>query len=428
MLRKLSLVFVLLATLSSYAQNSSASPYSLGGLGDVTFRGNAIDRMMGGLSVYADSIHANLNNPASLGELKLTTFSVGVHYKNTQLSTVETNENVTSGSLDYIAVSIPTKRFAFSFGVMPYSSVGYRLQSIDDEIEGSAVVNRYEGSGGVNKTFFSLGFTLFKGLNVGATVNYNFGNINTQASRQEENIDFGTFLLGDSSISGFDYQLAAHAKFALTKGILLDAFGSYQPQHTLLSKNSQTYFTRSITTQDLGAVQEVDLSSRGLDELDLTIGNKMSYGLSVGENKKWMFGAQMTTMNSGEFRNDFIQLNNIIYENSSRLSVGGMYIPNYSSITSYWKRIAYRVGFRQENSGVVVNGISLDETGMSFGVSLPLGGYYSASNVSGYSNLNVGLELGERGINTDGLIKERFWALRVGVSLNDLWFIKRKYN
>ena len=147
----------LLATAFIHAQNSSASPYSLGGLGDITFRGNAIDRMMGGLSVYSDSIHANLNNPASLGELKLTTFSVGVHYKNTQLSSLEANDKVASGSLDYIAVSIPTKHFGFSFGVMPYSSVGYRLQSIDDALEGSAVINQYEGGGGVNKTFFSVG-------------------------------------------------------------------------------------------------------------------------------------------------------------------------------------------------------------------------------------------------------------------------------
>ena len=119
---------------------------------------------MGGLSVYADSIHANINNPASLGELKLTTFSVGVHYKNTQLSTVEAEENVTSSSMDYIAVSIPTKRFGFSFGIMPYSSVGYRLQSfegLDDETTSDAL-NRFEGSGGLNRTFVSVGLPLFK--------------------------------------------------------------------------------------------------------------------------------------------------------------------------------------------------------------------------------------------------------------------------
>ena len=369
MLRKLSLVFVLLCSFSTYAQNSSASPYSLGGLGDITFRGNAIDRMMGGLSVYADSIHANLNNPASLGELKLTTFSVGVHYKNTQISSTEIDENITSGSLDYIAVSIPTKRFTFSFGVLPYSSVGYRLQSIEDEEE-SATVNRYEGRGGVNKTFLSIGFKLFKGFNIGATANYNFGNISTEASRQTENIDFGTSLRGESSISGFDFQFAAHTKFAVTQKVGLDAFGSYHPEHSLVSKNSQTYFTRSITTGNIGAFQEVDLSSRGLEELNLTIGNKVSYGISIGEQKKWMLGVQRTAINSGKYRNDFIQLNNIGYEDSSRLSIGGMYIPNYSSITSYWKRMVYRVGFRQENSGVVVNSIPLDETGISFAIRL----------------------------------------------------------
>ena len=57
-----------------------------------------------------------------------------------------------------------------------------------------------------------------------------------------------------------------------------------------------------------------------------------------------------------------------------------------------------------------------------------MGGYYSANNVSGFSNLNVGFELGTRGINSESLIKENFWALRIGLSLNDLWFIKRKYN
>ena len=107
----------------SFGQNSTASPYSLGALGDITFKGNVINRMMGGVSVFSDSIHANLNNPASLGELKLTTFSVGIHYKNTEISTENSRDISRTGSLDYIAVSIPTKFFSFSFGVIPYSSL-----------------------------------------------------------------------------------------------------------------------------------------------------------------------------------------------------------------------------------------------------------------------------------------------------------------
>jgi len=427
MLKKVLFSISLLISGYSIAQNSTASPYSLGGLGDVTFRGNAINRMMGGISVYADSIHANLNNPASLGELKLTTFSVGVHYRNTQLISDATNEDVASGSLDYIAVSIPTKHFSFSFGVMPFSSVGYQLQSLDDTNEQN-ILNRYEGKGGVNKTFISVGLKVFKFLNIGGTLNFNFGSISSDASRQEENVDFGTFLRNSSQIRGIDYQLGAHLKVPLSKKFSIDAFSTFSPEHSLTSENEQSFFTRSVSTQTVGTVIEVDLADQNLDKVDLTIGSKYELGLGFGQDKKWLLGAQYTAINSGNFQNDFIQLNNVSYENGSRLSVGGYFIPNYSSITNYWKRMAFRAGFRQEKSGIMINNTSLEETGISFGVSLPLGGYYSAANVAGYSSLNIGFELGKRGVNTNGLIEENYWSIRVGASLNDLWFIKRKYN
>ena len=427
MLKKVLFSISLLISAYGIAQNSTASPYSLGGLGDVTFRGNAINRMMGGISVYADSIHANLNNPASLGELKLTTFSVGVHYRNTQLISDATNEDVASGSLDYIAVSIPTKHFSFSFGVMPFSSVGYQLQSLDDTNEQN-ILNRYEGKGGVNKTFISVGLKVFKFLNIGGTLNFNFGSISSDASRQEENVDFGTFLRNSSQIRGIDYQLGAHFKVPLSKKFSIDAFATFSPEHSLTSENEQSFFTRSVSTQTVGTVIEVDLADQNLDKVDLTIGSKYELGLGFGQDKKWLLGAQYTAINSGNFQNDFIQLNNVSYENGSRLSVGGYFIPNYSSITNYWKRMAFRAGFRQEISGIMINNTSLEETGISFGVSLPLGGYYSAANVAGYSSLNIGFELGKRGVNTNGLIEENYWSIRVGASLNDLWFIKRKYN
>lgn len=423
----LRLFFVLLVS-QVWSQNSTASPYSLGGLGDITFRGNAINRMMGGLNAYSDSIHANLNNPASLGDLKLTTFSVGVNYKNTELNSANTNESVTSGAMDYISVSIPTKRFVFGFGVIPYSSVGYRLQSVTEFDEDEVQLDRYEGRGGINKTFFTLGLRLFKGFNIGATANYNFGTISSETSQQLSTIDFGTFLGSQSRLSGFDFTLGSHIKIPLTKTFHVDMFGTYSPEYQLTSKNEQVYFTRRVSNQSIGAQQVVDLSTTGLDQVDLTIGQKYQAGMSIGVDKKWLLGAQYAQTESENFENSFIQLNNVAYENGTRLSVGGFFIPNYASITSYWKRVAFRFGYREEVSGIVVNGTSLEETGISFGLSLPLGGFYSATNVSGYSNLNVGIELGERGVNGGGLIQERYWALRVGLSLNDLWFIKRIYN
>ena len=116
--------------------------------------------------------------------------------------------------------------------------------------------------------------------------------------------------------------------------INFDAFGSFSPEHSITSKNAQTYFTRSLTTQELGAFQEVDHKARNLAEVSLTIGDELSYGISVGQNKKWLLGAQYTLVNSANFSNPFISINNIEYQDSSRLSVGGMFIPNYSSINS----------------------------------------------------------------------------------------------
>ena len=131
---------------------------------------------MGGLDVFTDSIHANLNNPASYGFLKLTTYSVGVNYRNNNLFSNTDSYNADTASLDYLAVSIPAGIFGFSFGIIPYSSIGYRIEGVSGSEE-SEIFNRYEGTGGINQAYLSLGIPLTKYLAVGATINYNFGTL-----------------------------------------------------------------------------------------------------------------------------------------------------------------------------------------------------------------------------------------------------------
>ena len=45
-------------------------------------------------------------------------------------------------------MSIPIGKLGFGFGIMPYTSVGYRLESLNDAGE---VENRFNGEGGVNR-------------------------------------------------------------------------------------------------------------------------------------------------------------------------------------------------------------------------------------------------------------------------------------
>ena len=65
-----------------------------------------------------------------------------------------------------------------------------------------------------------------------------------------------------------------------------------------------------------------------------------------------------------------MSLAEIDYQNAYQISLGGFYIPDYSSITSYWKRIVFRMGFRHELTGVIVNNFGLKETGINFGFGL----------------------------------------------------------
>ena len=402
-----------------FAQSNTSSPYSIGGLGEIAFKGNAINRLMGGLDIVSDSLHANLNNPASLGDLKLVTYSLGLNYKSTKLSSSASNESVTSASIDYLVVAIPTKKFTFGFGILPATSVGYRLQSVIEGDDINNVVNRNEGFGGLNQTFLSIGFKVFEFLNFGVSANYNFGKITNESSRQEQNIDFGTFFTKTSSLAGFNYRFATQLKIPLTSKVRLDAMAYYVPNNSLTATNESVYFTRSVTTQDLGDFENVDLAAINLDETTISLGNQYSFGLGITKDKKWFVGGQYSRRNSADYVNNFISLDNITYANGSRLSFGGFYLPDYSSITSYWKRIVYRAGVRFEDTGVLFNNQPLKETGISFGVSLPM---------AGFSNANIGLEFGKRGSQENGLIQESYWNLIVGLSLNDIWFIKRKFN
>ena len=402
-----------------FAQSNTSSPYSIGGLGEIAFKGNAINRLMGGLDIVSDSLHANLNNPASLGDLKLVTYGLGLNYKSTKLSSSASNESVTSASIDYLVVAIPTKKFTFGFGILPATSVGYRLQSVIEGDDINNVVNRNEGYGGLNQTFLSIGFKVFEFLNFGVSANYNFGRITNESSRQEQNIDFGTFFTKTSSLAGFNYRFATQLKIPLTSKVRLDAMAYYVPNNSLTATNESVYFTRSVTTQDLGDFENVDLAAINLDETTISLGNQYSFGLGITKDKKWFVGGQYSRRNSADYVNNFISLDNITYANGSRLSFGGFYLPDYSSITSYWKRIVYRAGVRFEDTGVLFNNQPLKETGISFGVSLPM---------AGFSNANIGLEFGKRGSQDNGLIQESYWNLIVGLSLNDIWFIKRKFN
>lgn len=419
MIKNLVKIFLLIFTNIALSQSGTNSPYSYIGLGEVNFRGNQINRFMGGLEVYNDSIHANLSNPSSYAKLLLTTYSIGLNYSNNQLSDTNDSKSLISSGLDYIGIAIPTKKFGFGFGIIPFTSVGYKLSQIDDS-SSSDILNRYEGDGGINKVFFSLGLYLLKNLSFGVTINYDFGKLKYQTSKFLDDVYLGTVLINESSISGLDIKLATNYEIPVNSKIDLHMMVSYVPQGSLNSNNKRLLITSPLSdSSNISEIIEIDLAETGLDFTEIQLPSSSIVGFGLGRKSKWFAGAQYIMTNSSNFKNSFNTLPNVSYKDGSQFSIGGFYIPDYSSITSYWKRVVLRMGFRHEVTGIFKNNFGINETGINFGAGLPL---------PGYSNVNIGFEYGSRGTKNSNILNEKFWTVRIGFSLNDRWFIKRKYN
>ncbi len=418
MIKKLIVPIFLFFTLISFAQQGTSSPYSFYGIGDVKFKGTAENRAMGGLTIYSDSIHLNFQNPASYSNLKLTTFSLGGTYLTTDLETNSQSEKARRTAIDYLAVGLPFGKFGVGFGLMPYSSVGYNIQSNTvATATNPQEIKQYSGTGGINKVFFGVGYALTKKLSIGIDYSYNFGKIQTYSFRFIEGLQYGSREKNLSDITGG--LLNAGLTFNTPINKKLNGFASltYSPDSKLSSSNFRNIAT--IQYSSTGAEILVQPSDIDVANTTITLPSKLAVGFGIGQNKKWMLGTEITFQKSSNMGNRFNDINNVNYENATRYSFGGFYIPNYNSFSKYYEKIIYRAGIRYENTGLIINNTSIKDYGVTAGVGFPLIGVFS--------NVNIGVEYGQRGTTSANLVQENYTNITIGFSLNDKWFQKRRF-
>ncbi len=416
-MRKLSILFILISFFG-YSQRTSYSPYSYFGVGETNFSATVENQMMGGNTAYYDSVHQNMNNAASLTKLKFVNYSVGVDLKNTSYLSASTNEKSTAAAINYISVAIPTKLLSFSFGIKPKTSVGYLLEN-DDKSKTPPELNRFTGSGGVSNAFVSIGFELFKNWGFGVSSSYAFGNLNHYHTKILENIELYTRVSSESSVSGLDYNFSTVYQKTFNEKITLYSSIIYQPEAKYKSRNNQTISTIDPNSSFGGDSEEIDLSAVGLKNTNIKIPNSLSFGLGLGQDKKWFLGFNYMKNDEGGYKNELMGLDNVEFKSSQTYSIGGFLLPEYNSFTNYFKTLTYRFGLRYKSGGLYVNNQQINEIGVNFGFGIPLAGISSA---------NLGFEFGQRGTTKASLIKEKFFSIRLGVSLNDLWFIRSMYN
>lgn len=415
MIKKILVVILVLFTSVLCAQEGTSSPYSFYGIGLQKFKGTMENRSMGGLSILADSIHLNLQNPAAYGELRLTTYTVGTNYNGLRLSNEAGDSSYKdNATIEYLAIGIPAGKFGFGFGVIPLNSVGYEVI----EETGSAVENLFTGSGGLNKVYLSAGVKINKNLNVGLDFNYNFGRIENKNIFGNVDSFFRTRELNQANLSGFGFSLGLTYKTKINEKLELSTSIVSTPSIKLSSENSSELASISLLSN--GSELVSDRQDIPIADSELELPAEFKIGAGIGEAKKWFMGAEYNYLSSEKLKTRPFSDENVFYENGSKLKLGGYYIPDYNSLTSYFQRVVYRAGFRYEESGLIVNNESINEFGISFGIGLPVGNLFS--------NANIGFEYGQRGTTNQGLVKEDFFNVSLSLSLNDQWFRQIKFN
>jgi len=432
---KKNLFYIILSLLSlnSFSQGS-ASPYSFYGIGSLNFNGTTENRAMGRLSILTDSIHMNFRNPASFtgndlkafnNEGRLVKFTVSVGNSDINFKTENTSAKSSTTSFDYLGLSVPMGKFGIGFGLMPHSSVGYKLESLDID---DLIKYKYSGKGGLNKVLLGFAYQFSESFAAGINFDYNFGNIQNNAIEflYDDNLDpldYHSREANRSNLSGFSYNLGFTFKPMLTELVQLHSAFTYSPNYNLNSENNRTFSSIVINSTDeefpINNI-DVNLESLGLKETNLSMPSKTSVGLGIGKLRKWFIGTEYTFVKTSVFKSDLINIDNSSYEDASTISFGGFFIPEFSSFSNVFKRLVYRSGIYFEKTGLIINNQSIKELGVTFGVGIPVG--------SMFSNLNFALEVGKRGTTNANLVEERFANLKMSLSLNDRWFVKRKYN
>jgi len=426
------------------AQQSTAttsSPYSRYGLGDISSLALPQTLGMGGLGAAINSSNGvwyyNINpvNPASYGSLHLTVFDVGLYGSSLTLNqTGQTSQTNANFRLDHIAFAFPlTKHSAFSFGMQPYSQVGYNYKTTQKNFgtsssaDTSAVNYIYSGNGGLTKAYLGYGFGIGRHLLLGGNVSYIFGKLQQFSSTEIPSL-FATLnsTVEDSySVGGLNYDYGAQYTIDLgpTKHIVLGysaaANTQINSQHTLVisqytydnSGNKNPALDTLVNTKDPKSKIQLPQINR--------------FGLTFVNDGKYLIGAEYSMANWSTLSIGGV---NQGLQDSKTYTLGGQITPNINALSNYWATIDYRLGFIYDQTYIMVNNASnntntnIRNYALTFGLGLPL---RPSSDHNVFYKINFAAEIGQRGTLNNGLVKENYVNFHLGFTLNDSQWLRR---
>ena len=409
-------LLLLLSYCSGYSQNTN-SPYSILGIGDID--NNFYNRTSGmantGIAYRNDKAAIN-NNPAAYSALQrqFFVFEIAgrgqfVSYKGAPLNSSSANGKDFAIKRLSIATKI-NKWWGSSAGLMPYSTASYEFSSVKN-IQGTnlTVPVTYDGTGGVNQVYWGNSVELFKHLSLGVNASYLFGSLTQTESLVTDGLSTTLTTTRQVFLKNFNFIYGGQYYTALNKRWDLSIGGVYQPSHSLAA--DATVIVTDNATQ-------ISSTSDDVKNTPFKLPNSSGFGFSITKDKKYTL--------SGDYRyQGWTSTNysgsNFALKNSSRASLGFEVSNKLKNYNSQFEKNFLQAGVYYGTSYLTVNGQQLKEMGLTLGY-----GLFRIKSQLGLSTLgvSVGLDVGQRGTTTAGLIKENYVNFNIIVSYRDFWRTK----
>ena len=410
------------------------TPYSIFGIGDLYQQGSAYHRSMAGVGIASRDVrYLNSLNPASLPVRDTLSFMLDFSLLNSnniyRQGDIRSARNITN--MGSITMSFPImKNLAMMVGVSPYSAggYGYSVKETDPAvIATTGNINYYDyGQGSLYKLYGGLGYAILKNLSVGAEADYIFGNsgkyFTEQFSEKGYNTVQDSYTLNLQSFTGkfgvqYEQNLSTKTKLGIgatyTLGSELKGTVDYKHQ----SVGSAETVTVSSKTDTLGVNSEsVRLASEFGVGISLNIEDRLRAELDYSY-ADWT-GTGMGTASgfaNPECKTPFAAGVRQCFR------AGVEYTPDRFNVRYRWKRYSYRAGAYYTTEYYKVAGNEIGTFGITFGATLPVRETYLHNGIS------IGVDMGQRGTTSAGLVRERYIRFCVGLNLHDIWFQKRRY-
>lgn len=421
---------LLCASLAAQGQAYSGySPYSIFGVGDLSRQGTAYNRTMGGVGVATRSNRfINILNPAAVTARDSLAFMADFSlYGDNKVFSQNGIKSVNNTfNINDCVISFPLwSTSAMMMGISPFSDTGfgYSFDYTDPDVIGRTGNISYSaaGSGSIYKFFTAAGISLWDNLSVGAEMDYYFGNLTktftTALSDASYNSIVSSTSLQASAIGGkfgIQYEHKLNSKLKLIAGVTYSTGADIKGYYDDLRLSSgyavsDTLYYRSDT---LGRGNNAKIAS------------EIGVGLSLRYADKWMLAFDYTR---SDWKNSGIggisgfssSTSPFAASLSEAYRIGFELVPNRNDIRYYFNNVAYRAGAYYKKENFLLNGRQISSMGVTFGATLPIYRWYNG--------LTLGLELGQRGSLSDGMIRERYINFSIGVNIFDIWFQKPHY-